>query len=139
MGREAGGAQFKADLVVALSGGTVGDGVRSFLEGDLEHALGDAGTGNGGAQEVAAFVDRVGLEHGKDEVAGELLPHVADEALAGPGVEGLFLESVQFVPLADVCAEGDDVRAVGLLQPGEQDGGVQSSGIGNDDFHGRGS
>ncbi len=116
----------------------MGDGVGAFLVGDVEHPLGDAGTGDGGAEEIASLVEGVGLEHGVDEIAGEFFPQVADEALAGPGVEGLFLEAVQFLSLADVRAVGDHVGGVGLFQPGEQNGGVESPGVGNHDFHGRG-
>ena len=136
---EAGSAQFETNLVIALAGGPVGHGIRTLLEGDVQHSLRDTGTGDGGAEKIAALVDRIGLEHGEDVIAGEFLPHVADKALTGPGVEGLFLKAVQFFSLANVRAEGNHIRVIGLLQPGQQDGGVQSSGIGDDDFHGRGS
>lgn len=79
-GGEGGGGELEADLVVAFSGGSVGDGVCSFFEGDVDHAFGDAGAGDGGAEEVAAFVDGVCLEHGEDVVTGKFFFLVVDVA-----------------------------------------------------------
>ncbi len=73
------GAQLEANLVVALAGGAMGDGVGAGFIGDLDQALGDQRAGNGGAQQVLAFVDGVGAEHREDEVADELFAQVVDE------------------------------------------------------------
>jgi len=137
--RERGGGKLEADLVVAFAGGAVGDGVGTFLEGDVDHPLGDAGAGDRGAEQVAAFVDGVGLEHREDVVAGELFLLVVDVALRRAGAEGFGFEAVEFVALSAVGAVGDDLSVVFFLEPKEEDGGIEPSGIGDDDFHvGRG-
>lgn len=133
-GGEHGGAEFEADLVVAFTGGTVGDGVGVFAEGDFDHAFGDAGSGDGGAEEVLAFVDGTGLEHGEDVIAGEFLAEVADEALGGAGGGGFFFEAVEFFFLADVGAVGDDLALVLVFEPGEEDRGIQTAGVRDNDF-----
>ena len=116
----------------------MGDRVGTFSQGDIEHALGDAGAGDRGAEQVAAFVDRAGLDHREDVVGGEVLLEVADEALRGAGGEGLLLEAVELVALADVGAVGDDFSVVLFLEPEKEHGGIQTSGVGDDDFHAAG-
>ncbi len=88
-----------------------------------------------GAEEVAAFVDRAGLDHREDVVGGEVLLEVADEALGGTGGEGLCFEAVEFVALADVGAVGDDFGVVFFLEPEKEDGGIETPGVCDDDFH----
>jgi hypothetical protein len=133
-GGEGGGGEFEADLVVAFAGGAVGEGVAVFSAGDVDHAFGDDGAGDAGAEEVLAFIDGSGLEHGEDEVAGEFFAEVADDAFAGTGGEGFFFEAVELFFLADIGAVGDDFGVIGLLEPLEENGGVETTGIGEDDF-----
>ncbi len=135
IGREGGGGELEADLVVAFSSGTVGDGIGPFGEGDLNHVVGDAGAGDGGAEEVAALVNRASLDHGENVIGGEVFLEVADEALGGAGAEGLGFEAVEFVALADIGAVGDDFRVVFCFQPEQEDGGIKTSRVGDDDFH----
>jgi hypothetical protein len=70
---------------------------------------------------------------------GELLLEVVDVDFGRAGLFGLGVEALQFVVLADVGAEGDDFSLVGVFDPGKEDGGVETTGIGEDDFlaHGR--
>ena len=124
LGSECGSREFEAYLIVALAGGPVSNGVGALLFGHFDHALGDAGPGDGGAQQVAALVDSVGLEHGKDEVAGELFLLVVNVALGGTGRESLLLEAVEFVTLSAVRTVGDDLGIVLLLEPEQENGGV---------------
>src|SRR5690606_26643409 len=72
------GAQLETHLVVTLAGGTVGNGVGAGLVGDLDQALGNQRTGDGGTQQVFAFVDGVGAEHREDEIAHEFFAQVVD-------------------------------------------------------------
>ena len=114
----------------------MGDGVGPFDLGDLHLPLGDQRPGDGGAEQVVPLVDGVGAEHREDEVADELLAQVVDVDLVGAGGNGLVADRVQFVPLPEVGGEGDHLAAVLVLQPLEDDGGVQPAGIGEDDlFH----
>ena len=122
--------ELEADLVIALAGGTVGDGGRAFLTGDLDHALGDERARDGGAEVILAFVDGAGLHHWKDEVAGELSLEVVDVKLGGAGLHGLLLEALELVFLADVGAERDHLGVMLVLDPGKEDGGVEATGVG---------
>ena len=127
--REAGGGQLEPDLVVAFAGGAVGDGLRLFLRGDFDHALGDERPGDAGAQEILALIDCARLDHREDEVARELLLQVDDVALGRAGALGLGFEALEFLFLADVGAEGDDLRVILFLQPRQDDRGVQSARV----------
>ena len=133
--RERGGGQLETHLVVTLAGGPVGDGLGTFGAGNLHHALGDERAGDARAEKVLAFVNRPGLDHRKDEVPGEFLTQVVDLAKARAGGERFRFQSVEFFLLADVRAESDDFRAVGFLEPTQQDGGIQPARICDDDFH----
>ena len=135
IGREGGGGELEADLVIALSRGSVGDGIRPLGEGDLDHIVGDAGPGDGGAEEVAALVNGAGLDHGEDVIGGEVFLEIADEALGGAGGEGLGFEAVELVALADIGAVGDDFRVVFRLEPEKENGGIEPPRVCDDDFH----
>ena len=82
----------------------------------------------------SALVDRVRPEHREDEVAGELLPEVVDED--GRRAEELRLAArgPELLALAEIGGEGHDVAAVALLQPSEDDGGVEAAGVGEHDL-----
>ena len=60
-GRQGHVGQLEADLVVALAGGAVGDGVGLVPAGAVDLGLGDQRPGDGRAQQVLALVDRAGL------------------------------------------------------------------------------
>ena len=60
------------------------------------------------------------------------LAKVGDDALDGAARDGLGLDGLKvLVVLSDVGAEGDDVESL-LAEPGEDDGGVESAGVGED-------
>ena len=126
--------QFEPDLVVALAGAAVGDGVGPFGLGDLHQALGNDGPGEGGAQEIVLIL---GPHHhgGDDHVIHHLVHQVLDVQLGCAGLDGLFLQAVQLVPLAHVGGDGDDLGVIIiLLQPGDDDGCIQPAGIGEHNF-----
>ena len=129
------GGQLEADLVVALAGRAVADRVGAFGAGDFDQALADQGTGDGGAEQVVAFVDRVGLHHREDEVAGELFIQVLDVAFGRSGADRLGFNAVELLLLADVGAEADHLGIVLFFDPLDDHGGVKSAGIGDDYFH----
>ena len=70
--------QFEAYLIVAFAGGAVGDGIGSFGAGDFDQMTSDQGACDGGAEQVFAFVQSVGAQHGKHEIAGEFLAQILD-------------------------------------------------------------
>jgi hypothetical protein len=118
--------EFETDLVIALAGGAVGDGVRPSASGDFHLFLGDQRAGDGGAEEIAAFVDGIGAEHGEDEIADELFAQVFDIAFAGAGFAGLFRNAVQFLAWPTSAAKAYDLAAVFFDEPTQDDGGVQA-------------
>ena len=61
------------------------DSVGSFSAGDIEHALYDAGAGDGGSKEVAPFVNGVGLKHRVNVVGREFLFEITNVALGSAG------------------------------------------------------
>jgi len=128
-------SQFEAHLVVTLAGAAVGHGVGPFGFGHGHLPLGDERPGDGRAQQVASFVDRTGLHHGKQKVLGELVAQVFDDDLAGSAGQPLGLQPFKLVvALTDVGAEADDFAAIVFAQPGYDDGCVQATGVGQDDF-----
>ena len=126
--------KFETHLVVALAGSAVSDGHSAFLAGDLHKALADEGTGHGSAEQVAAFIEAAGAEHGVDIVFGELVAKVFDIGLGSAGLEGLGLDAVEIVFLAEVGGDGDDFIAVFDDEPLEDDGGIETAGICEDDL-----
>ncbi len=127
--------QLKAHLVVALAGAAVGHGVGPFGLGHGDLPLGDKRPGYRRAQQIAPFVDGAGLHHGEQEVLGELVAQVFDDDLACAAGQPLGLQPLELVvALANVGAEADDFAAVILAQPGDDDGRIQATGIGQDDF-----
>ena len=103
----------------------MGDGLSLFLPGNLDHAFGDERAGDAGAQEILALIERARLEHGEDEVAGEFLLQVGDITPGRAGAFGLGFEAVEFFLLPDVGAERDDLRVILLLEPCQDDGGIE--------------
>ena len=127
-------AQLEPDLVVALAGAAVGDGVGVLGLGDLHQLLGDDGSCKGGAQQVL-LIAGAHLQGGPDDVLHHLVGQVGDVQLAGAGLDGLLLQTVQLVALAHIGGHGDDLGiVVVLLQPGDDDGCIQAAGIGQDDL-----
>ena len=133
--RERGGGQFKPHLVVPLPRRAVRDGVGLFLFGDFHHALGDERARNAGAEKILALVNGPGADDREDEVARELLLQIVNVDFRRAGLFGLGLEAGQFVFLADVGAEGDHFGVVFFLDPGKQDGRVESAGVCENNFH----
>ena len=65
VGREGGGGQLEAHLIVAFAGRAVGEGVGAFGTGDFHEALGDQRAGHGSAEQVAAFIQAPERSMGK--------------------------------------------------------------------------
>ena len=113
----------------------MGDGIRAFADGDVDHILGDAGTSDGGTKQIAAFIDGTGLDHREDVVAGEILLEVTDKTLGSTRAERLGFEAIKFVALADIGAISDDFSVVLFLKPEKEDGGIKTSRVGDENFH----
>ena len=135
VGLERIGRELEAHLVVALAGRAVRDRVRPDFAGDLDEPLGDEGARDRRAEQILALVLRVGAEHREHVVADELLAQVLDEDVLGLDAEQfrLLARRLQLLALAEIGGERNDLRAVFGLQPFEDDRGVQSARIGEND------
>jgi hypothetical protein len=128
-------AELEADLVIALAGGAVGDGVGADLMRDFDLPLGDQRPGDRRAEQVKPLVERVGAHHREDVVGDELVLEVVDEDMLWPDPHqlGLGPSRLQLLALAEIGGEGDDLAIVGLPQPFEDDAGVEAAGKGKHD------
>ena len=122
--------ELEADLVVALAGGAVTDGVGAGLARDLDLPFGDQRPGDGRAEQVDALIERVGAEHREDVVADEFLAQILDEDLLDAEHLGFLPRRLELLALAEIGGEGHDLARIGLLQPFEDDRGVEPAGIG---------
>ena len=134
IGRDGFVGELEADLVVAFSGAAVREAVGAELEGEFDLALGDHWAGHGGAEKIRVFVDGAGAKRGPDVVADEFFAQVFDVGGGRAGGEGFFAGGFEIFLLADVADHGDDFAAVVFFQPGNDDGGVETAGVGEDDF-----
>lgn len=125
-------AHFEAHLVISLAGGSVSNVLGALFNGNANHLLGNARTSNGGSEQVARLVNGVALDGFKDVILDKVSAEVGDDALEGAAINGLGLNLGEvFLELPDVGAEGDDVEAL-FDQPFEDDGGVETAGVGED-------
>ena len=121
--------EFEADLIVALAGCAMRDRVGAGLVGDLDQPLGDQRAGDRGAEQIDAFVDGVHPDHRDDEIADEFLLELLDMDLLDTHHLGLLAGRFEFLTLAEIGGEGDDLGAVFGLKPFEDDRGIEPAGI----------
>src|SRR5450759_207408 len=122
--------ELEPDLVVALSGAAVREGVAPRRERDFDLLLGDEGTRGRRPEQVVVLVGGAGLQHRKKVIARELVLRVDEEELRRAGLPRLLLETRGLLGLADVDRDGDHLASVVLLQPGDDDGRVESARVG---------
>ena len=126
--------QLKTNLIIALAGAAMADGIGTFLDGDVHQSLGNTGTGMGSAQQVL-LIHRAGLEAGDDVIVHILVGQIQHIQLAGAGLQRLFFQTLQLVRLTHITGNGDDLTVIIVfLQPGDDDGCIETAGIGEDDF-----
>ena len=115
--------ELEADLVVALAGRAVRHGVGANLLRDLDLFFGDQRPRDRGAEQILPLVKRVRPEHRKDVVAHELFAQILDEDILRLDAEKqrLLARGRELFALAEVGGEGDDLAAVGGLQPLQDD------------------
>ena len=111
-------------------------GVRTFGMGDFHLSLCDQGPRQGGSQKINPFIYGIGPQGGKDKVTGEFLCKIVNVDLGGPGVDGLFPESVQFLLLSYIGGETDYFTYICFQKPAHYNRCVQTARIGkNNLFH----
>src|SRR5690606_36748116 len=129
------GRQFEADLVIALAGCAVSDGVSARFPGDFDQSVGDQRPRNGSAKQVESLILRIGAKHREYEIADKFFAYILDVDFLD--AEHLRLPARRLevaVALAEVGGEGDDFSAQFGLQPLQDDGGVEAARIGEYDL-----
>ena len=126
--------ELEAELVVALPGAAVDDGLGAEVERDLRDRLRDDRPRERRHERVLALVQRVREDRSRALLVGERLLAVDEEDIVGvrgPRPRDRLLE-VEL--LADVDEHGDDLlEAVPvLLQPGEDAARVETARVGDD-------
>ncbi len=64
-------AKFKTDLVIALSGSAMTDGIRTFQPGNFDLPFGDKWSGQRRTQQVLAVIYGIGAKGRKDVIFDE--------------------------------------------------------------------
>src|SRR5262249_55636166 len=80
--------------------------------------------------------DRAGANGGPDVITDEFLAEVLDVCGLSAGGQRLFARRFQIFLLTDVADHSDDFAAVVFLEPRDDDGGVEASGVGENNFFG---
>ena len=132
--------QFKPHLIVALAGRAMRHGIGPGFSRDFHQTLGNQRPRDGCAQQIQPFVQRVRAEHREHEIADKFLAHVLDMDVfrLDPQQNRLGACRLQLLALAQIGGKGDDLAAILVLQPFQDDRGVKAAGIGKDDFFGLG-
>ncbi len=135
VGRKGLNGQLKADLVVALAGAAVGDGVSPLGLGDLDNALGDDRPRKGGAEQILVLIDGARLERREHKVVDKFALEILDVELRRAGLDGFLLEAVQLLALPDIGGDRYDFTVVVvLLEPRNDDRGVKAARVGENHF-----
>ena len=126
--------QLETNLIVALAGAAVADSVGAFLESDLHKALGNAGTGVRGAEKII-FVNGARLHGGDDIIVNIFVGEIENVKLGSAGLESFFFQTFELVRLTYVAGYGDDLAVVVVFfEPRDDDGGIKTARIGENDF-----
>ena len=122
--------ELEAHLVVALARRTVGDGVSTLFLRNLDELLRDERTRKRRAEQVLLLIDSTSLERRPDVLLEEFLLDVLDVDLRGAGLQRLVMDDIELIALSDIGTDRDDLAAVVvLLEPGDDDGGIETAGI----------
>ena len=110
-GRKVLDGELKTHLVVTLAGAAVSYRVGTFLEGDIDKMLCDAGAGMAGAEQIF-LIHRAGFHGGDDVVVNIFVGEVEHVKLRGAGCERFFLESFELIRLTYIGGDRDDLAVV---------------------------
>ena len=126
--------KLKANLIVALAGSAVHDGIRALGDGDLSQLLADNRTCKRRTEQIGLILC-IHLHRGDDYLIDHLVNEIGNDKLACAGLYCLFLKSLELVGLTDVAGDGDDLGIVVVfLQPGDDYGSIKTARICQYDF-----
>src|SRR5204863_10127536 len=117
------------------SGCTVRNFIRFFSTRDFGHSLCDQRSRDAGAEKILVLVERAGLKHGEDKIAGELFLKILDDAFGSTGLQRLVFKTGELFFLTDVRAESDDLRLIVFLKPAKDNRSIEPTRICQNDFH----
>ena len=118
------------DLVVALAGAAMGDGVAAVRAGDVAGDLREKRPAERRKERIGPLVARVRFDGGRDVVADELLLGIDKQRLGRAKRRGFRDDRVEVVlGLAEVDAQRHDLSVVLVLDPFEHDRRIQSAGV----------
>ena len=133
-GRKILDCQLKADLIVSFAGAAVGNGIRALGKRNLGKLLADDGSCKRRAEQVL-FILRTHHDRRDDNLVAHFIDKVGDDQLACAGLKRLFLQTLELVALTDVGGNSDDFGVIVVfLQPGNDDGRIQTARVGENDF-----
>ena len=121
--------QLKPDLIITLTGRTMGDRLGTCLVGNVYQTLGYQRPRDAGTQKILTLVNGVAAEHREYKIPNKLFAHVVDEYFFHPHARSLLSCGLQFFPLPQVSRVGNDLTVISLLQPLQDHRSVQTTGI----------
>ena len=126
--------QFKAHLIVALAGAAVAHGICTLGMGDLHHTLCQNGSCKAGAQQIALVIGP-GLHGGDDVILHKFIGQIFYVQLGSTACLGALFQTFQLALLAHIAAHCNDLAVVVMLfQPWDDNGSIQTAGIGQHDL-----
>src|ERR1700739_3187032 len=126
--------QFKANLIVAFAGATMGKSVGAELQRKFRLALGNDRSSHGSAEQVGMFVNGPRAQGRPNIVANKFFTQILDVRGGCSGRKSFFAGSFKVLLLTHVANHGDHFATVIFTQPGDDDGGIQSPGIRQNNF-----
>jgi hypothetical protein len=121
-------------LVISLSSGAVGNELGTLLGGDADHFLGNARTSDGGAEQVAGFINGVASDSLKDIVLNKVGTEIRDDALESAARYGLSLDGLEILfELTNIGAKGNNIETL-FDEPLENDRGIKTSRVSENDL-----
>ncbi len=126
-------AELETDLVIAFSRCAMGDVGGAFLAGYFNLGFGDDRSGEGCAEHVSSLVDGIRQQGGEDVVGDQLTSKILDIHLGCTGGQRFFSDRIEIFALSDVCNECDHIEPF-VCQPFQDDGGIQTAAICQNDF-----
>ena len=123
-------AKLKPDLIVALAGRAMADGISAGLGSDFNLAFGNQRSRNRGTEQIDALINRIGAEHREHKIADKFFAEILDINLFNTSGFSLGPRRLNLFPLTEISGKGNDLAVIFFLQPAQNDGRIQPARIG---------